>query len=77
MINIQTFKAEACGVNLYLKMNKFDRQDYNIYSDSRRIQQIILNLLSNAIKFTLNGGSVTIACTYISKKEDLHSQKHH
>ena len=31
-----------------------------IYTDKKRMQQVLLNLLSNAIKFTDRGGSIQI-----------------
>jgi PAS domain S-box-containing protein len=35
-------------------------QEYHIWADAGRFQQIILNLLSNAIKFTPKNGSITL-----------------
>lgn len=37
MINIQAFKADACGVNLSIKMKKFWRSEYLVCSDRQRI----------------------------------------
>lgn len=42
-----------------------------IYTDERKIQQIILNLLSNAIKFTPEEGSIKIEVTYDEEKQVL------
>ena len=33
-----------------------------LYSDARRVEQVILNLLSNAVKFT-EAGSISVSCT--------------
>ena len=76
IISIQQMKADVCGVNLSIDMKQFLREDYTVYSDMQRVQQVILNLLSNAIKFTESGGSVTIECTLINQKSDLQNKNH-
>jgi signal transduction histidine kinase len=54
-----THPAKAKG--LTLRLEQPDRQ-CPIYSDQRRIEQILLNLLSNAVKFT-DSGEVVVTLT--------------
>lgn len=49
--------AEAKQIALTLKS---DRDDYFVFGDAGRLQQVFWNLLSNAVKFTPEQGKVTI-----------------
>ncbi|MGC1306933.1 MAG: CHASE4 domain-containing protein [Phormidesmis sp.] len=51
-------KAQAKGISLVVKREK--NLPRYIYSDERKLRQVLLNLLSNAVKFT-EVGSVTLA----------------
>jgi PAS domain S-box-containing protein len=48
-------EAKQIVVNL-----KFDRDDYFVFGDAGRLQQVFWNLLSNAVKFTPEQGGVTV-----------------
>lgn len=51
-------RAEAAGVILVDSMPK---ETLALYSDSKKLKQILLNLLSNAVKFTPSGGEVRVS----------------
>lgn len=59
-------RAEAAGVALVDAMPK---ETLVIYSDSKKLKQILLNLLSNAVKFTPSGGEVRV-CAWRNLTED-------
>jgi len=46
---------------LFSYKNELEDEDRTIYSDSRRIQQVLINLISNAFKFT-DEGSIEFGC---------------
>jgi signal transduction histidine kinase/CheY-like chemotaxis protein len=45
-------------------------QNDGIFTDSLRLNQVLLNLLSNAVKFTGEGGEIGLSVEEISHKED-------
>ncbi|MTH54784.1 response regulator [Bacillus mangrovi] len=52
----RNFSHVASQKGLYLKMEKSPHVPDLVYTDEKRLNQIIKNLLSNAIKFTSEGG---------------------
>lgn len=46
-----------------IKINKKLKEDFEIFADYQKIQQILFNLVSNAIKFTPENGEVDILVT--------------
>src|SRR3954469_23731383 len=54
MVNMFRLQAQAKGIGF-----EFVRPDIlpqTVYTDERRLRQILINLLSNAVKFTTSGG---------------------
>ena len=62
LISLQTQEKK---ITFQLNTNFPKSQPLVVFSDSRRLKQILLNLLTNSIKFTMNGGKVrlNVLCT--------------
>lgn len=62
LISLQTQEKK---ITFQLNTNFPKSQPFIVFSDSRRLKQILLNLLTNSIKFTMNGGKVrlNVLCT--------------
>ncbi len=66
---LSTFENLAEKKNICLSLHA-DKNEFNIYGDSTRIEQVLTNLISNAIKFTPNKGKVTV-CIKEIKPESI------
>ena len=66
--NMFKFQADQHNNEIITEFFNLERVGYKIFSDSRRIQQIVVNLLSNAIKFTKQG-QIRIITSLIYKPE--------
>lgn len=61
-------QAQKKNLKLTLAM---DNKSVMLFSDERRLKQILVNLLSNAVKFTPDGGSVTLETKCDVESESL------
>jgi signal transduction histidine kinase len=57
--NIVAPLAEKKGIKIIKQM----KEDFEVYADYQKIQQILYNLMSNAIKFTDENGEVELFAT--------------
>ncbi len=55
-IRLVSPRAEHAKVKLHAEVPK---EHYVIYTDGKKVKQVLLNLLSNAVKFTPEGGAIT------------------
>lgn len=60
--------AEAKQIVVSLK---FDRDDYFVFGDAGRLQQVFWNLLSNAVKFTPEQGEVTVYSSQVGHQVQI------
>ncbi len=72
LIHRQVDAVEPLAVNKNIQLSTEIAPDLPVvYSDSGKLQQILLNLLSNAIKFTPEGGRVHVQIDVLSNEEFL------
>mgnify|MGYP000052993281 CR=1 FL=1 len=60
---IDMFSLQAQGKGIGFEFNAHSRLPDFVYTDEKRLRQILINLLSNAIKFT-NEGNVSLSVSY-------------
>lgn len=70
---MSTFENLADKKNIYLSLDS-GKDEFKVYGDTNRIEQILNNLVSNAIKFTPNNGKVTVTVEEINA-ENIDNKK--
>ena len=68
--SILNFSAEGKGVSLRSQIEG-PLLSFELFSDHKRVLQILLNLTSNAIKYTASGGSVTICLRFDEENAEI------
>ncbi len=68
LIEIMRIKAERKGIALHYQPDS--QLPQGVYTDEKRLRQVLLNLLSNAVKFT-DQGSVTFSVTRLPGSPSL------
>ncbi len=68
----EMFQIEAYRKGLSLQLNLDPEVPRHIYSDERKLRQVLINLLSNAVKYT-STGCVTLTVNSNSEPEEEHN----
>lgn len=68
LANIMKFQIEQKGIEMKLKISR--SVPSVIFSDQKRLKQILFNLIGNALKFTYKGG-ITLNLKYDSRTTQL------
>ena len=61
VVSIQKYKAQLKHISIEIIVEGIEENQL-VFTDSYRVQQVVLNLLSNALKFTDENGCIIIKC---------------
>lgn len=74
--NVVRFQAENQGVKLLIEFDQMRPNLFTrVYSDQKRLLQMILNFVSNSLKFTPNNGFIKVALNLLEEQVITKSYK--
>lgn len=60
---IERVSPDARNKNIQLSCNTDDINEFDVYTDSIRLEEVLYQILDNAIKYTPKGGAVSLICS--------------